>query len=235
VGKSLNRWRGRLGPEERITVEGHLQAVREFESTLGGTQPASCAVPPVAAGDVKDPKLWSKILDAQLALAVAAMSCGVSQVVTLQLSNSTGAAVDFGQFVPGIPPSGTGYKPPQTGSGWLDLARNPTMGGTELKRLVDRWLMEKLAGLLGRLHGIPAAGGTLLEGSVVLWGSHMHDGSSSDPRVAWLLAGRGGGYFKTGQCAPSAGKPLAGVLADICKAFAVPGQPFGPVHGGLNS
>jgi len=235
VGKSLQRWRERLGPEERHVVEGHLQAVREFESTLGATQPGACTVPPVAAGDVRDPKLWSKILDSQLALAVAALSCGVSQVVTLQLSNSTGAGVDFGQFVPGVPALGTGSGPPGAGRGWLDLARNGTLGGSDLKRIVDRWLMEKLAGLLGRLQGVPVPGGTLLDGSVVLWGSQMHDGDGGDPRVAWLLAGRGGGYFKTGQCAPTAGKPLTGVLADICKAFAVPGQPFGPVHGTLNS
>ena len=35
VGKSLQRWRERLGHEERHVVEGHLQAVREFETTLG--------------------------------------------------------------------------------------------------------------------------------------------------------------------------------------------------------
>jgi hypothetical protein len=45
--------------------------------------------------------------------------------------------------------------------------------------------------------------------------------------VPWLLAGSAGGYFKTGQCASSAGKPLNGVLAEICNAMGVPTPWFG--------
>ncbi len=232
VGASLTRWQARLGFEERHIVEGHLQAVREFESSLGRMATATCTVPPAAqpALDLKDPRQWAKVLDAQLALAVAALSCGATPVVTLQLSNATGAAVDFGQFVPGIPAPG-----PAAGRGWLDLAHNPNMGGTDVKRLVDQWLMGKLAGVLAGLRAVPAMGGTLLDDSVVLWGSQMRDGDPNDARVAWLLAGRGGGYFKTGQCVPTAGKPSSGVLAHICNAFGVPGQPFGPYLDGLNA
>jgi hypothetical protein len=235
VGKTLNRWRDRLGIEDRVVVDGHLNAVREFERSLGGAQPATCVVP-AAGADPRDPALWPKLLDAQLALAVAAMSCGHSPVVTLQLSNAIGASIDFGLFVPGIPARTGGYRAPPTQRSWLELARNGTMNGTNIKRLIDQWLMQKLADLLGRLNGLPGRGNlSLLDDSVVLWGSQMRDGDgpSDDPRVAWLLAGKGGGALETGQCAATAGKPLSGVLADVCTAFGVPGQPFGPGHGGL--
>ena len=226
VGKSLNRWRDRLGVEERLKVDGHLHAVRDFESTLGAGlgQPAACAVP-AAGGDPRDPLQWSKVLDAQLALAAAALSCGQSPVVTLQLSNATGASVDFDKFVPGLP---------QRRRSWMEMAREGIIRGTDPKSMVDQWLMQKLADLLGRLQALPGRGSiSLLDDSVVLWGSQMRDGDGGDPRVAWLLGGKGGGALKTGQCAPTTGKPLTGVLADLCKAFGVADHPFGPGHGGL--
>jgi hypothetical protein len=232
VGKSLTRWRDRLGTEEQHKVDGHLNAVRDFERSLGGAQPAACAVP-AAGADPRDPALWPKLLDAQLALAVAALSCGHSPVVTLQLSNAVGGNIDFGLFVPGVPPRTGGDRAPPARRSWLELARDGTMGGVAAKRLIDQWLMQKLADLLARLNTLPGRGSSLLDDSVVLWGSQMRDGDGGDPRLAWLLAGKGGGALKAGQCAPTTGKPLSGVLADLCTAFGVPGQPFGPGHGGL--
>jgi hypothetical protein len=111
------------------------------------------------------------------------------------------------------------------------------LGGTDQKAIIDEWVMTKLAQLITKLKALPDLGGTLLDRSVVLWGSQMHDGetSSNAPKASWLLAGRCGGYFKTGQCAQSAGQPLTGVLAEICSAMGVPQSPFGPALPGLKA
>lgn len=41
----------------------------------------------------------------------------------------------------------------------------------------------------------------MLDNTVVLWANNMHDGAqhSHGPHLPWILAGGGGGYFKTGR------------------------------------
>ena len=51
-------------------------------------------------------------------------------------------------------------------------------------------------------------------------------------KIPWLLAGKCGGYFATGQCADSAGKSLNGVMSDICQAFGLK-PAFGATWAGL--
>jgi hypothetical protein len=55
----------------------------------------------------------------------------------------------------------------------------------------------------------------------------MNDGADGNAqKLPWLLAGKCGGYLKTGQVADSAGKPLHGVLAELCNAMEVPVASF---------
>jgi hypothetical protein len=238
VGKSLGRFGKRLGTEDRAAVEAHLQAVREVEQQLtaldGPAAGRSCAGDPPPMIDLTLDGSYAAILSAQMSLMVAALRCGVTQVATLQLSDASGANVNFGAFVPGIPARGTGYK--SAFRNWGDLGHNPVLGGVDHKAIVDAWCMAQLAELLKKLKSFPETGGSMLDSCVVLWGNHMQDGANEDgSKIPWILAGRAGGYFKTGQCAASAGKPLTGVLAEICNALGATGHPFGAPIDGLRA
>jgi hypothetical protein len=68
----------------------------------------------------------------------------------------------------------------------------------------------------------------MLSNSVIVWTNHMEDGQNHNcQKLPWVMAGQAGGYFKTGQCASSAGKPLNGVLADVANAIGVPMASWG--------
>jgi hypothetical protein len=236
IARNVERWRQRLGTADRLIAEAHLQALRTVELQLMTVvqAPASCAPQTPAALDLAARGMFPKLMEAQLGLAVAAASCGLARVVTVQLSNASGANVDFGAFVQGIPARGYGFKSPYRN--WADLTASPTMGGVNHKRIVDRWVVDRFALLLAQLKALPALGGTLLDASVVLWGSHMYDGSvAGRQKMSWMLAGSCGGYFRTGQClvGGTASSGVSGVLADVCKAMGVPGAPFGPLYAGL--
>ena len=148
----------------------------------------------------------------------------------MQLSDSSGNNINFA-FVEGVPAQGTGYK--SQFRNYHDVGHNPVMNGVDHKRIVDRWMMEQFAHLITEMKAVPDEGGTLLDNSLILWGNHMQDGSNHIAgKIPWLLAGKCGGYFNVGQCLPSAGKPLNGVMSDICLAFGV--QPaFGATWAGL--
>jgi hypothetical protein len=231
VGRNLETFKARLGAEDRHSIEAHHQGVRDLETQLQSAgQIGKCGGAPGMMIDLNDGMKYPDILAAHMNLMVSALKCGVTNVTTLQLSDSSGNNINFA-FVPGIPAKGTGYK--TAFRNYHDVGHNPVLGGVDHKRIVDKWMMEQFAKLIMMMKAVPDDGGTLLDNSVILWGNHMQDGSNHIAgKIPWLLAGKCGGYFATGQCADSTGKQLNGVMTDICQAFGVQ-SPFGPTWSGL--
>jgi len=223
---SLGRYAGRVGTEDRRYLEEHLQSVRALETRLMSTPAAGACGSPPAAIDIADHARYPDVYRAQVDVMMAALACGVTSVVTLQLADASGTSVNLG-FVPGIPAKGTGFK--TAFRNWHDLAHNPVMNGIDQKAILDTWWMSQFADLLARLKATPDLGGTtMLENSVVLWANTMEDRSNHNSlALPWVLAGQGGGSMRTGLHAASAGQPSSAVLASIARAMDVPGQPFG--------
>ena len=232
VGGSLQRFAAQVGSDNGKVVLAHLEALRGLESHLTDLAHAGCGSSPPML-NLTDRHEYFRIYQAQKDLMVAALTCGVSRVATLQVSDASGANIDF-SFVPGIPStSKNNYKSPYRN--WGDLGHNPVIDGVDHKRIVDKWWMQQLAELLQQLKAIPDLGGsTLFDNTVVLWANTMDDGADENPqKLPWILAARAGsGGFRTGQCAASAGQPSSGVLAAICQAMGVPSG-FGPPLPGL--
>jgi hypothetical protein len=233
VVRELEVFKSRLGTDDRTAVDAHHQAVRDLETQLqgGGGVSVNCSKgSPGMMIDLNDGLQYPNIMKAHINLITSALKCGVTQVGTLQLSDSSGNNINFA-FVPGVPAKGTGYKSPFRN--YHDVGHNPVLGGVDHKRIVDQWMMQQLADVITLFKSIPEDGGTMLDNSVILFGNHMQDGSNHDEnKIPWIVAGKGGGYFATGTCPDSTGKPLNGVMSDICNAMGVPAI-YGPTWAGL--
>jgi hypothetical protein len=231
VGSNLEQFKQRVSTDDRKVVDGHLTAIRDLEKQLGGMGPdVGCASPDpgpyTKAQILSTDSLYPKIMQAYLDMMLAAVHCGVTNVATLQLSDSTGNQINFGSFVPGIPPRGTGYK--SAFRNWHDLGHNPVVDGVDHHKVVDQWCMQKLADFLTKVKATPQGSGSMLDQGLVMWTNHMEDGESHlSQKVPWLLAGKAGGKLATGQAAASAGKPIQAAMADIITAMGVePKDPF---------
>ena len=240
VGKSLERFKTRVGRDERGSIDGHFQAIRTLETELGGLggpRPIGPSGPGYSppkpemfdnAAIASQPGLFPKILHAQLDIALAALTSGVTKVATLQLSNSAGNYFNFGLYVPGVPPRNTtGYK--SNVVNFHDAAHNPVQAGIKIKELVDKWFMDQFAMFLTKAKSVTEPGGTFLDNALVMWGNHMGEGGAhSAYQIPWVLAGKAGGAIKAGQHVDG-GTPLRGgggkttnnAMADICKIMGV--------------
>ena len=240
VGTSLEKFKVRVGSADKPIVERHLNSIRELENEIAGTGGGMAggggtggALNPINAMNpgmfddatiMADGALFPKILDAYSDMMIVALSAGLSRVATLQLANSSGNALNFGAFVPGIPKNGTGYK--SAFRNWHDLGHNPSMGGVNHKVIVDKWCMDKLATFIGKLKSVKEPDGkTLFDNSLVLWGNHMESGDNhGSQKIPWILAGHAGNpALKTGFC--KGGGTISNAMADICKAMGVTGAP----------
>jgi hypothetical protein len=243
VGKSLEKFKLRVGREERGSIEGHFTAIRTLETELsglgspggggGGTGGPGYALPKPEMFDnaaiASQPGLFPKIMNAQLDIALAAMTSGVTRVTTLQLSNSAGNYFNFGLYVPGVPPrNSTGYK--SNVVNFHDAAHNPVQGGIKIKELVDTWFMQQFADFLVKAKTVSQPGGNFLDNNLVVWGNHMGEGGAhSAYQIPWILAGKAGGALKGGihvdggtpNRGGGGGKTTNAAMADICKIMGV--------------
>jgi hypothetical protein len=233
VGGNLTSFKTRLAREDRAVIDGHLQAVRELEDRLsavpagdGSCRPAAAPMPLDDEAILSQDALYPTIMRAYVDIAIAALRCGVTRVVTLQLSDCSGNSVNFGAFVDGIPARNVGGDAKTPFRNWHDLGHNPVAAGVDHKAMVDKWWMGEFATLLKKMKESPDAGGSLLDNSLVLWANHMQSGDNhATQAVPWILAGRAGRYLATGQCAASEGKPINDAMGEICKAMGVPPAP----------
>jgi hypothetical protein len=233
VGSNLEDFRSRAGTDDRQLIDGHLQSIRDLEGRLQSMPAAAaCGPKPVPMIDLEDSASYPKILDAHLRLMVAALKCGITNVATLQTSDAAGSSINFGAFVPGLPAmSVNNYKSPYRN--WTDLSRNPVLAGVDHKAVVERWFFERFADTFAQMKAVPEDDGTMLDNTIVIIGNDMQDGASHDTqRIPWMLAGNCNGRLAVGNCLPSAGHPIASVMAGICDALAVK-HPYGDALPGL--
>jgi hypothetical protein len=232
VGRDLDKFANRVGKDDGEIVRGHLNAIRDLEKDLHTLKPDAslCGGMASMAKEATMAINYPATLNMSFDLMVAALKCDVTRVAALQMVDAGGANLPW-NFLPGIPERGAGFHTRLRN--WHDLGHNPVLNGVDHKRIADKWCMEQFAGLIARMKAIPEEGGTMLSNSVVLWTNHMEDGKNHNcQKLPWILAGQGGGYFKTGQCALSAGKSLNGVLADVANAIGVPMASWGDASYG---
>jgi len=101
--------------------------------------------------------------------------------------------------------------------------------------LINRWHIEQYAYLLRKLSEMKEGEGTVLDNSMVLFGSALSDGNSHNPhKLPLVLGGRGGGRIATGQhLVHTEDSPAANLYVSMLDAFGAPVERFADSTGPL--
>ena len=100
---------------------------------------------------------------------------------------------------------------------------------------INRWHAEQLAYFLGKLKSIREGERTLLDNSMILFGSSFSDGNRHDPsNLPIILAGRAGGKLDTGRYVPCPKKtPLCNLYVSMLDQMGTPVEAFGDSNAAL--
>lgn len=212
----INDLRSRLGIEERRLLDAHLEGLDAVERSISGD--SLCDSPAAFAYyDAMSNDNFPSVAQHQADLAVQALACGMTNVVTLQMSHTVGPTV----FT------------------WLDqtdghhsLSHTSDSDPVGVANFVacERWYAEQFAYLLDQLSSTPdpATGGSMLDTTLVFWAQELGDGRMHTcESVPWVLAGSGGGFFRTGRKVDLTGSTHDGVLTSIAHAFGIEIDSFG--------
>ncbi len=213
-----------LGTEDRKRVAAHLDAVRELEKRTTRLADGACAGPMVT--DLpKAAENYPAYVSSHMDIIVNAFKCDLTRVATLQMSDFNGDRITFPWL------GDLGKAVTFASRDHHDLAHNP---GTDAKTRADTWFVQQFSALIKKLKDIPEAPGSMLDNTVILLANHMSNGARhSYDNLPWILAGRGGGYFKTGRyLRAQAHTPTNQLFVGLAEAMGVPqpNQSFGNIE-----
>ena len=222
--KSLQK---KLGTADRQRVDEYLSVVRSLEQRLERTsRPQTAAswkprmpIDPKAEPPETAPQ-FPEHVKLMMDMIALAFQTDTTRVCTFMFNNEV-SNQNF-SFVEGV-----------TG-GHHSISHHQNRE-EQLKQyqLINQWHVAQYAYLLGKLKSIKEGDGTLLDNSMVLFGSGLRDGNTHNPvNLPIILGGRGGGRIATGQhIMYPEHTPLSNLYVSILDAFGAPVERFADSTG----
>ena len=188
VREDANALNRRAGSEDRAVLEQYLTVVRETEKRLQNMREQNRGLDVSGFQRPLRPSNLNEQVESMLDLIALAMWTDSCRCITYMLGNSNSRMIfDF-----------LGVK--EQHHYLSHFFRNFSRTNLDALLKISLWHMEKFDYLLTRLKSFKDQNGTLLDHSVVLFGSGMgHSDNHTVKRVPIVLAGQGGGMLKTGR------------------------------------
>ncbi len=237
----MNELRAQLGEVEKSKLDLHLEALREVEKRiknpgLTGTNDPSCAEPSVDAtgitdGTLHDPTYFPEVLRAQIDVMVLAMACGLTRVGVIQGSQHTSELL-MSRF-PNTPMFDPSFDMRSHQASHYGAAHDPSK--REYAAFVQHttWWVSQLAYLLSELASRPEGDGTMLDHSLVFFGTEVCDGNTHlHDDMPFVLAGGGSGRIATGRVLNTGGRRHADLYIAMAQAMGHSMGSFGDASGG---
>ena len=225
-----NELKRRLGDSDRRRMDEYLQSVRSIEKRLqnlesGGARAWQPLVKldPARRPPEERPDPYGEQVRLMLDMIALAFQTDTTRICTFMFGNAVSGR-NF-SFLDGV------------SGGHHDTSHHQN-DKEKLRQyqLINRWHIEQYAYLLGKLRSMKERDGTVLDNSMVLYGSGLRDGNSHSPHnLPILLGGRGGGRLATGQhLSYSRDTPLANLYAAMLNVFGIKKKSFADSTGLLD-
>ncbi len=192
--REIARLQGRLGAEDRVKLQAHLDSVRSIETRLStaagmgtGVGLDGCAIPQAASWDVNliDDNTQPETGQLQMDLAAAALACDQTRIITLQWNYS-----ESEHLFPFLGLSGNHH----------NISHSWNGQGFEEYGMIQEWFSEQMLYLLQKLDSYPEGDGTLLDNTIVFWGTEIGESQQHDlTRMPYMLAGGSGAGLSLGR------------------------------------
>lgn len=178
--------RNKLGVRDRRKMDEYLSSVREIERRIVHAETEIPTVPSNFAKPAGIPEAYDEHIRLMCDLMVLAFSADLTRVCTFVLSDEG---------------SNRSYKFLGVPEGHHEISHHGNNPEKQAKiSTINRFHIEQLAYLLGKLDEVQEGDRTLLDNSMLLYGSGISDGNRHNhDNLPVLLAGSAGGTLKTGH------------------------------------
>lgn len=225
-----NSLRRKLGRDDQYKLDEYLESVRDVERRLeffSGADPRDwkpegefedIAAPKGAPGDHQE---HVRLMLDLMALAFRTDSTRVS---SFMFANDV-SGKNFGKLIPG------------TEGGHHEFSHHQNKAEKyDPYAKINQWHCEQLAYFLNKLKSVKEGERTLLDNSMILFGSSFSDGNRHDPNnLPIILAGKAGGKIKPGRhIACEKNTPLCNLYVSMLDRMGTPVESFGDSTSALD-
>ena len=217
--------RGKLGRDDQFKLDEYLDSVREVERRIAffskpdsrEWRPAEQFDGHAMAAPVGAPGDHQQHVRLMMDLMVIAFWTDSTRISTFMFANDV-SGKNFAQLIPGTDGAHHEFSHHQ---------HKAEKYGPYQK--INRWHNEQLAYMLDKMAGIKEGESTLLDNSMILFGSSMSDGNGHEPNnLPIVLAGTAGGTIQTGRhLAHPNGAPLCNLYVSMLERMGVDVHAFG--------
>jgi hypothetical protein len=224
--------RTQLGSADRVRIDEYMEIVRSLEGRLQRASDtkkrtwkprASVGAAPKPTDSPKDHTEHCRLMLDMIALA---FQSDTTRVSTFMFGNAV-SGINF-RFLEGVF---------NTHHEISHHSKDPDK--LQQYHLINRWHIDQYAYLLRKLKSMQEGERTVLDNSMILFGSALSDGNSHNPhKLPLVLGGRGGGRIASGQhLVYTEDTPTANLYVSMLNAFGTPVERFadstGPLAGVL--
>jgi len=222
------RLRGEVGTADRMRLDEYLSVMRSLEERVQRAGSATrtpwkprAAINPKAF-PTDQPSSHAEHVRLMLDMIATAFQSDTTRVCTFMFGNAV-SGISF-RFLEGV---SSGHHEVSHHGNDADKLRQ--------YQLINQWHVEQYAYLLGKLKAMKESDSTVLDNSMILFGSALSDGNKHDPHhMPLVLAGSAGGRIATGQhLVASEDAPGANLYLSMLDAFGAPVERFGDSTGPL--
>ena len=221
--------RRKLGRHDQAKVDEYLESVRAVEKQIEFvSKPDDRRWKPTSPGALTPPeevkrREYQKHVELMLDMTVLAFQTDQTRIASFMFANSV-SNHNFGPYVEGVH------------GGHHEMSHHSKKPEKiEQYNRITRWHVAQYTRMLQKMRDIKEGPGTLLDHSLVLFGSGMSDGNRHDPAdLPILLGGRASGAIAPGRhIASPHGTPLCNLYVSMLNAVGINVPRFGDSNGPL--
>lgn len=247
VKADANRLRGSLGKEDQVKLDGYLDAIRALEKRIERDEEAA------QKGALTDPAYAAQLRDLEGRLDTWESHANQADRMALKRSGDPteqmrlmldimalafyGDATRAATFMFGNAVSGRNFSFVEGVNSSHHQVSHHENNGDKLAQYqrINEWHVRQFAYFLDRLAGMREGDRTVLDNSLILFGSGFRDGNAHDPHnLPLVLAGHGGGRVQGGQYLVSPrNTPLCNLFTSMLQAGGMAVDRFSDATGPL--
>jgi hypothetical protein len=215
VTEKASRLQSKLDPSDRTRLTEYLDDIREIERRIQKAEQQSANEGNVPEAPVGVPELFEDHLKLMFDLQALAYRADITRIMTLMYARDT---------------SGASYVNSGNRDGFHGASHHSNARAKmDSFALINRYHVQMLAYFVDKLQSTPDGDGTLLDHSVVLYGSSMSNGNQHDhDPLPVVVVGGLSGQLKGGRhIVTPAHTPMSNLLLTLLDKFGVQQKSFG--------
>jgi hypothetical protein len=218
VGERTTELSATLGPADKRKLDEYLSSIREIEQRIERAEKDLTGLTPAIDKPTGIPVLYADYVNLMFDLQLIAFQTDMTRVVTMMMGRE-GSMRTYPEI--GVPDPHHPLTHHRGNAEWIERVTK-----------VNELHMELFAGFIGKMKATPDGDGSLLDHSVVIYGSGLSDGNRhTHEDLPVMLVGKGGNFKLGHHIAYPQGTPMTNLYLTLLDRMGVQPEKLGDSTG----